>query len=238
MTSESKTIDDRALNKDLSGSLITEWGDARPADRTEIMAELRHPGRFGGNAKITLVYPGCGWDFTSFWGPADPSFIIMLDPAPVTMSASAHMAILQWQDRMRGQLSLGNESTWENFVFDQQCNEARALREGDWDEIRSQDYMISGPLRPAFSVSFAVRAEPRILTFIAARFEELPVLQAMVNSQSLRIYPGMPARSHIVYEHKSMVSTGELKSGVAKGGCLIWGLPDDAPKVQWSSALR
>lgn len=210
------------------------WSDLRPADRAQVMAELSRPGRFGHAARITLVYPGCGWDFGSFWGPTDPAVAVMLDPAPITLSDEPQSSIAEWKYKLSQQLDVVQSTRFEDFVFDYERNEARPLRGDDWQNIGSQDFEIVGPLRPAFSTIVKVRESGRTVIFIAARYQELPVLQGMSVSTSLDLYRGMPAKAHIVYEHKSMIPASELQRGVAEGGCLIWGLPEDAPNVQWS----
>lgn len=213
------------------------WSERESADRERVMALLkaRGPTEFSGKTQIWLFYPGAGWDFQSFWGLTSPDCVAMFDPAPVVNAKSTKAEFNRWKKRFEEQLADTKIIATEEFVFDFASCVTRMIDDKDWDRILARGQRPDGFLRPAFSVAFIKRGGVRVLTFVAALFEEMPILANIPVCEPLKIYQRIPRYAHIVYEHKSMLSESLLKDGVMDGGCLIWGLPRSSPTVQFKS---
>ncbi len=174
--------------------------------------------------RLSLIYPGSGWDFSSFWPNIDPDDVVMVDPAPVTLEGQG---LDEWKTQLVSQLGLPNNLEFEDLTFDAEMSEIRPKALGEWKKIDVIDYEIVGSIRPGFYCEFILKARKRTLTFIATRIEDLKFIGQLKLDEKLTYFSGLPKPLHIVYEHKSNVSYELLSSSIERRGCLVWGLPDD-----------
>jgi len=205
-----------------------------PARRTDLDAKLAAPDRLAGKP-VELVYPGSGWDFKSFWPVADPTRAFLFDPAPVTNFSSPLQGIGMWQAQLIGQLNPAAHPPVIQFAYDVSAGAVGEMSNEEVGRLTQADCSEGGQFRLALSSRVIIRNVERIVTFVAARFQEIGILRVLSIPTNLHDIAALNEKWPIVYEHKSMVSTPILERSIAPGGCLIWGLPDDAPRVQWLS---
>jgi hypothetical protein len=206
---------------------------SEPAHLEELMATLQGPARLPHDPP-ELIYPGSGCDFKSFWAVTDPVRAVLIDPAPVTNFETPIVGIEKWKSQLIDQIGP---------VLSPITQARYNLRTRTLEEI-SDDILTrltraqcndEGEFRLAFSARVRIRDKVRVVTFCAGWFQEVSTLSGMDIPSHLQAFFSLRSTWPIVYEHKSMVSVSEMAKAILPGGCLIWGLPDEAPEVQWLS---
>jgi hypothetical protein len=183
-----------------------------------------------GSAPIELIYPGAGWDFTSFWAIADPVRAVLVDPAPVT-DRPPREGLRLWQSKAIAQLGAPLRAATQ-FAYDILHGNVRSLSDPELADLTREDCEMEGTLRLGFSIDAIVKGSERKVSFVAARFEEIKKLSGFGTPAHLRTAAILREKWPIVYEHKSMVSTHMMEAAIAARGCLIWGLPTPQ-NIQW-----
>jgi len=198
----------------------------------EIATKFNEPDRLHGTP-VELIYPGSGWDFTSFWNIANPTRAFLFDPAPAVNFASPLDGLQTWKGQLISQLELLRTHDIIQFVYDVGKGHAYRVTDEELAGFTNADCSEDGTTRVAISARVTVSGLERIVTSVAARFHEVATLRRVSVAGDIRDCATLRDSWPIVYEHKSMVSRDAMEQAIAPGGCLIWGLPDTAPKVQW-----
>lgn len=181
---------------------------------------------------VCLLYPGAGWDFTSYWRQIDPDEVIMVDPAPVTLAKNVIESFDEWKKNLISQLDLPKDTVFEDLTFDSETSQIRKADPTEWESIVVANYEIESPIRPGFHCVFELHGRERRLTYIGTRIEDFSAIQGFSADSGLTTFKGFPRKIHVVYEHKSNVPFEDLVAPLNGKGCLVWGLPDNHQTFQ------
>ena len=182
------------------------------------------------DADIVLIYPGSGSDCDSFWRFGKPNQITMIDPAPVLHFDTPKDGFKKFQETILTNLN-ASDAEVTNFALD--TVKCTVKKIADIEKLFLSKYDDTTTTFPGFCFNFEYLGEVTQLVFIACWYERFLQCENYVASDTeLKIFT-FKNKSHVVYEHKSMISGNMLKLGVLSGGCLIWGLDPNNTDVEW-----